>query len=182
MGGDVFQSMMEEKLGEVIARRGQLGIARMIERQLSRGQTDSETDAGTLAPWDTIRREISRAAEKYDLSPKLITAVIEQESGGDPQAVSQAGARGVMQLMDTTATMLGVKNVFDPAENIDAGSRYLKQQLDRFGELPLALAAYNAGPGAVEKYGGIPPYAETRNYVRAILARLNIIGNQDHQP
>ncbi len=182
MGGDVFQSMMEEKLGEVIARRGQLGIARMIERQLSRGLTESDTGAGTQTPEDSLRQEISRAAEKYGLSPKLISAVIEQESAGDPQAVSQAGAKGVMQLMDATATMLGVKNVFDPAENIDAGSRYLKQQLDRFGELPLALAAYNAGPGAVEKYGGIPPYAETRNYVRAILARLNIIGNQDHQP
>ncbi len=172
MGGDIFQSMMEEKLGEVIARRGQLGIARMIERQLLRGEEARENESTPAGLEETIRREVARAARKYGLQEELISAVIEQESGGNPEAVSQAGAKGLMQLMDATAAMLGVKNVFDPAENIDAGSRYLKQQLERFGELPLALAAYNAGPGAVIRYGGIPPFPETRNYVRAILTRL----------
>ena len=113
------------------------------------------------------------AAKKYELSPLLIDAVARQESGYRVNAVSRVGAIGVMQLMPGTARMLGVRNPRDPHANIDGGARYLRRLLDRFGgDVSLALAAYNAGPGRVERAGGIPRIAETQNYVTKILARL----------
>ena len=120
---------------------------------------------------DAIDHHVRQAAERYDLPPELIRAVIQAESNFDPAAVSLAGAQGLMQLMPATAEMLGVNNPFDIGQNIDGGARYLRQMLDRFeGELPLALAAYNAGPGAVERHGGtVPPYRETTRYVDRVL-------------
>jgi Rod binding domain-containing protein len=108
---------------------------------------------------------IERAAAEHKLDSALIASVIQVESSGNPNAVSPAGAKGLMQLMDSTAADLGVSDSLDPAENIEGGSRYLAGLLKRFGDLKLALAAYNAGPGAVEKHGGVPPYRETRDYV-----------------
>jgi len=113
---------------------------------------------------------VSYAASKYGVPENLLRAVVQHESGGNPRAVSPAGAMGLMQLMPETAQTLGVSDPFDPAQNIDAGARYLRQQFDRFGDWTLALAAYNAGPGAVEAYGGVPPYQETQNYVKNVLA------------
>jgi Rod binding domain-containing protein len=113
---------------------------------------------------------IHQAARETKLDSALIASVIRAESSGNPKAVSPAGAKGLMQLADSTAHDLKVTNAFDPEENIKAGSRYLKSMLDRFGSLDLALAAYNAGPGTVEKYGGIPPFSETRNYVKRVTA------------
>jgi len=114
---------------------------------------------------------IRKAAADHDLDPNLLTSVIEQESGFDPHAVSSAGARGLMQLMPDTARSLGVSDPFDPRQNVEAGATLLRQLIDKFGgRLDLALAAYNAGSGAVEKYGGIPPYRETQAYVKDILA------------
>jgi len=118
-----------------------------------------------------IEKSIYKAAQNYNLPVNLIKSVIRAESNFQVNAVSRAGAQGLMQLMPVTARELGVKNPFDIEENIDGGSRYLRKMLDSFGgDLKLALAAYNAGPEAVIKYGGkIPPYRETQQYVRRVL-------------
>ena len=117
---------------------------------------------------------LDQAAGQYGVSPDLAVAVAQQESGGNPNAVSSAGAMGVMQLMPATAASLGVSNPFDPAQNIDAGVRYLAQMLAQFGDPTLALAAYNWGPGNVQKHGYNNWPAETSNYVRSILGKLSI--------
>ena len=106
------------------------------------------------------------------MDPNLIRAVIRAESDFNPKAGSTAGAQGLMQLMPATARSLGCANPMDAAQNIEAGTKYLKQQLTAFGSVKLALAAYNAGPGAVSKYHGVPPYAETQAYVNKIIAEI----------
>jgi len=120
---------------------------------------------------EKLKEVIAESARKYDIPEKLLSAVIKVESNFNPRAVSSEGARGLMQLMPATARQLGVKNSFDIKQNVDAGSRYLKDMLDRYdGRIDLALAAYNAGPGAVDRYGGIPPYRETKGYVKKVMA------------
>jgi soluble lytic murein transglycosylase-like protein len=115
--------------------------------------------------------EITAAAERNGLDPALLAGLIKQESGFRPDARSGAGAEGLTQLMPGTAAGLGVTDPLDPVQAIEGGARYLKQQLDRFGgDTARALAAYNAGPGAVQRFGGVPPYAETQNYVRVVQA------------
>ena len=112
---------------------------------------------------------IEEAAAKYDMDSDLIRAVMQAESAFHPYVVSRAGAEGLMQLMPDLAQEMGVNNAFDPRDNIMGGVRYLKRLLDYHdGNLDLALASYNAGPGNVERYGGIPPFRETRNYVKTI--------------
>jgi soluble lytic murein transglycosylase-like protein len=114
--------------------------------------------------------EIIEASNRYGVPDRLVTAVIRAESGFNPRAVSRKGAQGLMQLMPATASNLGVRNSFDPRENIHGGVRHLRTLIDRFpGNLPLAIAAYNAGEGAVLTYGGIPPYPETRDYVGKVM-------------
>ena len=125
-----------------------------------------------LLPRD-LHSLIREAAARHGLPERLISVVIAVESGFNPRAVSRAGAGGLMQLMPRTAATLGVRDVFDPAENVDGGARHLRALLDRLGNnLPLALAAYNAGEQAVAQHGGIPPYPETRDYVARILRFL----------
>lgn len=116
---------------------------------------------------------INGAAKKYDVNPQLIYSVILAESGGDPRAVSSKGAKGLMQLMDTTASEMGVRDSLDVNENIMGGTKYLRKMLDTFdGDIKKALAAYNAGPGNVSKYNGVPPYPETRQYVDRVMGKL----------
>jgi soluble lytic murein transglycosylase len=114
--------------------------------------------------------EIRDAAARYGIPEPLVSALIRVESAFNPRAVSHKGARGLMQLMPGTAAMLGVRNSFDPRENIEGGVRHLRGLMDRFGgDLPLVLAAYNAGENAVLRHRGIPPYAETQDYVKKVL-------------
>lgn len=114
--------------------------------------------------------EIESAATRYGIDPSLLTGLIRAESNFDPDAGSPAGAQGLTQLMPETARSLGVTDPTNPAESIDGGARFLSEQLRAFGGDPeLALAAYNAGPGAVQQYGGVPPYAETQAYVKRVL-------------
>jgi soluble lytic murein transglycosylase-like protein len=123
-----------------------------------------------VAP-EEIDRLVSANAATWNVDPSLIKAIIANESGFNANATSNVGARGLMQLMPGTASGLGVTDAYDPAQNVWGGTRYIRGLLDRFGgNTELAVAAYNAGPGAVEKYNGVPPYAETQNYVQNVLA------------
>lgn len=138
------------------------------------GATGAAPVAGASGGDGAYKAEIDAAAQKYGLDPALLRGLIRQESNFNPNAGSPAGAQGLCQLMPGTAAALGCTNVHDPVQNIDAGARYLRQQLDAFGgDVSKALAAYNAGPGAVQRYGGVPPYAETQNYVRQVQAYAN---------
>jgi len=116
--------------------------------------------------------ELLAAGSKHDLHPRLLAAVVQVESGFNPWAVSRVGARGLMQLMPAVWLAYGLLEPHDPQGNLMAGAAHLRKLLDRYGSLELALAAYNAGAGVVEAYGGIPPYRETRNFVQAVLTRF----------
>jgi hypothetical protein len=141
----------------VVADKGDSGVVR-IQRE-SAGESYG------------YGRYVDRVASKYNLEPDLIRAVIRTESNGDRSAVSKKGAMGLMQLMPSTADDMNVAHPFNPEENIEGGAKYLKYLLERFGgDLTLALAAYNAGPTVVEKYGSVPPIRETREYVKKVLS------------
>jgi len=141
---------------------------------------------GTVAPSDAsaeaatdeftameIEAHIRQVAVRYRIAPLLVAAIVEAESEFNPRAVSRRGARGLMQLMPGTASSLRVEDIFDPYENIEGGVRHLRRLMNRFnGNLPLVLAAYNAGEQAVAVYGGVPPYRETRRYIARILRRI----------
>jgi soluble lytic murein transglycosylase-like protein len=133
----------------------------------------AQTPAGAPGPGGgsaPFGAEIDAAAARYGIDPALLRGLVRQESGFDPRARSGAGAMGLTQLMPGTAASLGVTDPYDPTQSLDGGARYLREMLDRFGGDPAkALAAYNAGPGAVSRFGGVPPYPETQSYVRNIL-------------
>jgi soluble lytic murein transglycosylase-like protein len=156
-----------------IAFASQLATATAAAAPAATAATASPMSVGASAlPADVpFGAEITAAAKKHGIDPALLAGLVKQESGFNPNAGSPAGARGLTQLMPATAAGLGVTDVLDPIQNLDGGAKYLRQQLDAFGgDVTRALAAYNAGPGAVQRYGGVPPYAETQNYVRIVQA------------
>ena len=128
----------------------------------------------TPTPKVDVHQAVAEASDRYRLDPDLLDSVIRAESGFNPHAVSPKGAQGLMQLMPGTASKLGVPNAFDAEANVDGGTRYLRELLERYNfDLIKALAAYNAGPHRVEQYGGVPPYRETRHYVASIVRDFN---------
>jgi soluble lytic murein transglycosylase-like protein len=151
-------------------------FAAELARVLGDGTTPAAAtgEISSLAPApvapEQIDQLVQQNASTWQVDPSLVKAVIANESGFNANATSKVGAQGLMQLMPATAQSLGVQNPYDPSQNVAGGTRYLKGLLDRFnGDTRLAVAAYNAGPGAVEKYGDVPPYAETKNYVQNVL-------------
>jgi soluble lytic murein transglycosylase-like protein len=133
----------------------------------------------TELPSGTIDAMIGENGKTFGVDPALVRAVAETESGLDPLATSPAGARGLMQLMPSTAQSLGVVDIYDPGENIRAGVRYLRALLDRFGNVELAIAAYNAGPAAVLRFAGVPPFPETQAYVANVLSRYRRLSQSE---
>lgn len=134
------------------------------------GPTSATAPAGGEGEAGQYEALVDQAAARNGLDPAVLHGLIQQESGFDPSAASSAGAAGLTQLMPATASSLGVANPLDPAESIEGGARYLSEMMSRFGgNTADALAAYNAGPGAVQQYGGVPPYAETESYVEKVL-------------
>lgn len=159
----VMQSTAQAQFGTLLKNRGITSVDAQI-------YTNPNVNITKHTTKDQIISMIETTSEKYGVDSKLIKALVQQESGYNPNAKSKAGALGLMQLMPATAEGLGVKDPMDPQQNIEGGVKYVKSMLDRFnGNIILALAAYNAGPNAVKKYDGVPPYKETQNYVRNIL-------------
>lgn len=141
-----------------------------VQRRYNASAFNSNVSVGVEVPRE-LALVIEEASRAHGIDPRLVTAVARRESHFKPAAVSRVGASGVMQLMPATARYLGVTDIFDVRQNVYGGTKYLRMLLDTFsGDIDLTLAAYNAGPGAVEKYRGIPPYRETQAYVRAIRA------------
>jgi soluble lytic murein transglycosylase-like protein len=141
----------------------------LTERGLVRGGVGRRPDPKQPPEYAGYDWLISRAAAAYDLDPALVKAVIAAESNFDRRAVSRAGAQGLMQLMPKTAQSVGVSDPLEPTQNVLGGVRYLREMLDRYGDTTRALAAYNAGPTAVDRHGGVPPFRETQAYVERVL-------------
>ena len=161
---NVLKNSTGVKFGDLLTRPDTKVNANIYSAQ-------AETGAEKISTREQIKNIVFRAAKKHGVDEKLVNALIKQESGFNPNAKSKVGAMGLMQLMPATAKGLGVTNPMDPEQNVEGGVKYLKSMLNKYnGNVILALAAYNAGPGAVDKYDGVPPYKETQNYVKSILA------------
>jgi soluble lytic murein transglycosylase-like protein len=167
-----FDNLIKELSQQLTAIEKQLMKALRAMTATAAPKAPAPAPRGTGKPpgFHRLSGIVGDAARRYEVDPLLVNAVIRQESGFRADAVSKAGAMGLMQLMPATAKALGVRNPFDPRQNVEAGTALLRQLLDRYGgNVELALAAYNAGPEAVDKYGGVPPYPETQSYVRSIM-------------
>jgi len=162
---NLMLTMLEKLLTKLDANSQSSGAA------ISGSSTSTSTGEAVTGDFASL---INQASEKYGVNPNLVQAVIKAESNFDPDAVSSAGALGLMQLMPATARGLGVSDPLNPAQNIEGGVKFLSQLLSHYnGNTQLAVAAYNAGPGAVDKYNGIPPYQETQTYVTRVLGYFN---------
>ena len=170
------------KIDNVATTKEAQEFKEILDKTTTTQTTSKPTNVANSQP---ISREgiedlIEKYAEKNDLDVNFVKAVIKQESGFNPQATSRAGAMGLMQLMPNTARGLGVRDAYNPEENIMGGTKYLKSLMTKFdGNPELALAAYNAGPYTVQKYNGIPPYSETQRYVKSVIANWENLKNDN---
>ena len=202
-GGDFFNTMFEQKMASYISEKQSLGIADMLYSKFTGEKLDSLPKVSELktnnlktkknnteipaAPvmkpsTKSIKRLkkfegiINKAADSFNIDKNLIKSVIFTESAGKVKALSNAKAKGLMQLMDSTAKEMGVNNIWNPEENIRGGAKYLARMLRQYnGDIRLSLAAYNAGPSNVNKYKGVPPFEETKNYVERVLSYYNYL-------
>jgi Rod binding domain-containing protein len=206
LGENIYTDMLDDEYAKIISENASLGLADLIFDEIQRNEGQESSAMNALRgldrqPWMTDNRFVPNAgaentssrgsgisafqdiimdaSQRHGVDPDLISAVIAQESSGNPYAVSRAGAKGLMQLIDSTAKDMGVRSVFNPTDNINGGTMYLKNLLKLHnGDERLALASYNAGPAAVEKYNGIPPFPETRNYVENVLKLREVFANR----
>ncbi len=199
LGQKIYTEMLDDEYGKMMSQNSRFGLAKLVLQSIHANDksevpslemlsglklqsrlldnqfvparatgVDLRDSVDKISQYDPI---IKQASDQYGVDPNLVSAVIIQESGGNPNAVSPKGAKGLMQLMDATARELGVSQVYNPRQNILAGVKYLSRMLDRYnGDESLALASYNAGPAAVDQYRGVPPYEETRKYVASVLS------------
>lgn len=200
-GNDMFDTVFEQEIASYMGQSKSLGIAEMLYKKITgeemtpgmRIKIGSRVDpirikdnstvadttkvspsSGSLERLESFDNHIEEASKSYGVDKNIIKSIIMTESAGNSKAVSSAKAKGLMQLMDSTAGDMGVRNVFNPKENINGGTKYFAQMLRQYsGDVKLALAAYNAGPANVDKYKGVPPFEETKNYINKVLSYFN---------